>query len=82
MPYKARIHKFIIIPICTIYKDEDIIREEKMKPSLRLSVDAEFFGTLASKLEKRINDDYIPKLNLKASESGGSRRNKRNRKSV
>lgn len=61
--YKGVIHKFIIIPVCSVYnKENKLLQEEKMRAITHYSVDDIDLKQVASNLEKRANDSYYSKV--------------------
>jgi hypothetical protein len=61
--FTGRIHKFIIIPVCTVYdKEGNVVDEDKMKPVTHYSANLLDLKTLSSDLEKMANERFFSKV--------------------
>lgn len=60
---RGKVQKFILIPICTVYNDEDdVVREERMRPITVFVTTRLDLRATAERLQERVNNEYIPKL--------------------
>ena len=63
--FKGKIQRFVIIPICSVYDEDELIREERVKPITVCVGKTPDLKKLAKTLEKKLNDEYFSKLHSK-----------------
>ena len=60
---RGKVQKFVLIPICTIYNEQDdVVREERMRPITVFVTTKLDLRATAEKLQERVNSEYMPKL--------------------
>lgn len=61
--FNGKVHKFIIIPVCTIYNDaNEIVEEKRMKPIQHFAANDIDLKKVADKLTDETNARFFSKL--------------------
>lgn len=70
--YTAKIHKFIIIPICAVYDEAgNLVEESKMRPFTHLTTKTINLSLEAVKLERLANEKFFSKLDTPGAKPEG-----------